>query len=97
MFLSFITRKFYVEQVNHGEEPAALNSNAPVVQTILVTVYYEALCPDSRSFFVKQLLPTFERISENIQLKPIPYGKAKVLMFLFTSNNPIKVINLFLI
>ncbi|XP_043475560.1 GILT-like protein 3 [Leptopilina heterotoma] len=64
-------------QVNHGDAPADLNSNAPVVQTILVTVYYEALCPDSRSFFVKQLLPTFERISENIHLKPVPYGKAK--------------------
>lgn len=45
-------------------------------QQVHVAVYYEALCPDSRSFFIKQLLPTYQRISENLQVELIPYGKA---------------------
>lgn len=53
----------------------------PSVQKVHVTVFYEALCPDSRSFFVKQLLPTFDRISENMEVESIPYGKAKVTFF----------------
>lgn len=49
-----------------------------LVPPILVTVFYEALCPDSRSFFTKQLLPTFEKIPHLIQINLVPYGKAKV-------------------
>jgi hypothetical protein len=49
-----------------------------MVPPILVTVFYEALCPDSRSFFTKQLLPTFEKIPHLIQINLVPYGKAKV-------------------
>lgn len=48
------------------------------VPPIIVTVFYEALCPDSRSFFTKQLLPTFEKIPHLIQINLVPYGKAKV-------------------
>lgn len=51
------------------------------VPPILVTVFYEALCPDSRSFFTKQLLPTFEKIPHLIQINLVPYGKAKVSSF----------------
>lgn len=47
------------------------------VPPIIVTVFYEALCPDSRSFFTKQLLPTFEKIPHLIQINLVPYGKAK--------------------
>ncbi|XP_021913568.1 GILT-like protein 1 isoform X2 [Zootermopsis nevadensis] len=47
-----------------------------IVPPILVTVFYEALCPDSRSFFTKQLLPTFEKIPLLIQINLVPYGKA---------------------
>ncbi|KAJ4431697.1 hypothetical protein ANN_20299, partial [Periplaneta americana] len=57
------------------------NSGAPsvssLVSPVVVTVFYEALCPDSRSFFTKQLLPTFEKIPHLIQINLVPYGKAK--------------------
>lgn len=43
---------------------------------VLVTVYYEALCPDSKHFIVKQLQSTFERAPELIDVKLVPYGKA---------------------
>jgi hypothetical protein len=48
------------------------------VPPVIITVFYEALCPDSRSFFTKQLLPTFEKIPHLIQINLVPYGKAKV-------------------
>jgi len=44
---------------------------------VVITVFYEALCPDSRSFFTKQLLPTFEKLPHLIQINLVPYGKAK--------------------
>lgn len=43
---------------------------------IIVSVYYEALCPDSRRFFVDQLLPAYELIPDSIELDLVPYGKA---------------------
>ncbi|XP_060828036.1 GILT-like protein 1 [Bombus pascuorum] len=45
-------------------------------QKVHITVYYEALCPDSRNFFIKQLLPVYHKIPNNVQLEFIPYGKA---------------------
>lgn len=45
-------------------------------ERILVTVYYEALCPDSRNFVIKQLLPTFNSIERYIRVQLVPYGKA---------------------
>lgn len=46
---------------------------------VMVSVYYEALCPDSRSFFVRHLLPVFEKMSSGLEVELIPYGKAEVL------------------
>ncbi|KAK9497946.1 hypothetical protein O3M35_003841 [Rhynocoris fuscipes] len=51
-----------------------MNFNLPSL--VLVTVFYECLCPDSRSFFVNQLLPVMELIPEYIKIDLIPYGKA---------------------
>lgn len=48
-------------------------------QKVSVAVYYEALCPDSRSFFIKQLLPTYQKISKNLRLEFVPYGKATTI------------------
>lgn len=45
---------------------------------ITISVYYEALCSDSRSFIIKQLVPAYESIPGFILLDLIPYGKAKV-------------------
>lgn len=45
---------------------------------IKVSVYYEALCTDSRYFILKQLVPTYEALQEHIKLDFVPYGKAKV-------------------
>lgn len=45
---------------------------------IKVSVYYEALCSDSRFFILKQLVPAYETIPGFIKLDLVPYGKAKV-------------------
>ncbi|XP_071454565.1 GILT-like protein 1 [Hetaerina americana] len=47
------------------------------ILTVKVTVYYEALCPDSRNFFIRQLLPSFERAPRLLDVVLVPYGKAK--------------------
>ncbi|XP_011708104.1 PREDICTED: GILT-like protein C02D5.2 isoform X2 [Wasmannia auropunctata] len=49
----------------------------PASQKVHVAVYYEALCPDSRSFVLKQLVPTSRKLSANVEVELVPYGKAK--------------------
>ncbi|CAD7085528.1 unnamed protein product [Hermetia illucens] len=43
---------------------------------VMVMVYYEALCPDSKNFIVKQLQATYRRAPELMEVQFIPYGKA---------------------
>ncbi|KAK3875672.1 hypothetical protein Pcinc_019479 [Petrolisthes cinctipes] len=39
-----------------------------------VEVYYEALCPDSRYFVIKHLLPTYNKLKDIITVALVPYG-----------------------
>lgn len=56
---------------------AVLAQKASAQEQIPVTLYYEALCPDSIKFFTKQLYPTLQRgVAKNIKLELIPYGRA---------------------
>lgn len=45
---------------------------------VKVRVYYEALCPDSKHFFMRHLRPVTEKLSEFLEIALIPYGKATV-------------------
>lgn len=47
-----------------------------------IRVYYEALCPDSKHFFIKHLGPVTERLSDFIDVSLVPYGKATVSSYL---------------
>uniref|UniRef100_A0A182XN89 Gamma-interferon-inducible lysosomal thiol reductase n=1 Tax=Anopheles quadriannulatus TaxID=34691 RepID=A0A182XN89_ANOQN len=60
-----------VEQTSGGNE-AMLKPSAPV----LVVVYYEALCPDSKNFVLHQLQPAFDRAPELMDIEFVPFGKA---------------------
>ncbi|XP_073998979.1 GILT-like protein 1 [Rhodnius prolixus] len=48
----------------------------PIAPLLLLTVYYECLCPDSRSFITDQLHPVMEKLSNYLKIDLIPYGKA---------------------
>lgn len=45
---------------------------------IKIRVYYEALCPDSKHFFIRHLWPVTEKLSDFIEVFLVPYGKASV-------------------
>ncbi|XP_042223978.1 gamma-interferon-inducible lysosomal thiol reductase-like isoform X2 [Homarus americanus] len=49
----------------------------PVYPTLHVEVYYEALCPDSRYFIMKQLTPAYEKLHKIMHIALVPYGKAR--------------------
>ncbi|XP_054742448.1 gamma-interferon-inducible lysosomal thiol reductase [Anastrepha obliqua] len=44
---------------------------------VLVTVFYEALCGDSKHFIIKQLLPAFKQAAPLMEIQLVPYGKAQ--------------------
>ena len=37
-------------------------------------VYYKSIDPQTRKFFIDELIPTFRHLRERLQLKLIPYG-----------------------
>ncbi|XP_077560574.1 gamma-interferon-inducible lysosomal thiol reductase-like [Haemaphysalis longicornis] len=50
---------------------------SPVVgKNVNLTVYYEGLCPDCYDFMLHQLLPTYTKLEDHINLDLLPFGKA---------------------
>ncbi|XP_032592581.1 gamma-interferon-inducible lysosomal thiol reductase [Drosophila grimshawi] len=45
-------------------------------EPVLVMVFYEALCPDSKYFITKQLLPAYKNAAPIMEVQLVPYGKA---------------------
>ncbi|XP_076619038.1 gamma-interferon-inducible lysosomal thiol reductase-like protein [Colletes latitarsis] len=77
VWLNFTQEKSVIEaQLQDNQLVTLSQKDERVTQKVHVAVYYEALCSDSRNFFIKQLLPTYHRIPDNIQVELIPYGKA---------------------
>ncbi|XP_029049434.1 GILT-like protein 1 [Osmia bicornis bicornis] len=80
VWLGFTQRKSGIEAQLQDNHLAILSQKDDwSKQKIRIAVYYEALCPDSRSFFIKQLLPTYHRLPDSIQVQLIPYGKATTI------------------
>lgn len=50
--------------------------NLSTQNKVKVSIYYEALCPDSMSFITRQLLPAYAILSKHINVEFVPYGKA---------------------
>ncbi|KRT83745.1 hypothetical protein AMK59_3384, partial [Oryctes borbonicus] len=59
------------------EHPKSEPSHEGSKEVIKVSIYYEALCSDSRNFIVNQLAPAYEDLHDEMFLDFIPYGKAK--------------------
>lgn len=47
-------------------------------EKVKVSVYYEALCPDSKFFITYQLVPVFGELKDFLIIDLVPYGKAEV-------------------
>lgn len=67
--------QYYYLIIPENEVDQIVPANNP--SKITVSVYYEALCPDSRRFILEQLLPAYELIPAIIDIDLIPYGKAR--------------------
>ncbi|XP_074112045.1 gamma-interferon-inducible lysosomal thiol reductase-like protein [Cotesia typhae] len=63
-------------QINENDEENVDVVKAKDVQKVVVAVYYEALCPDSRGFVIRQVEPTYQKLPDNVIIQMIPYGKA---------------------
>uniref|UniRef100_A0A8D8WZG4 Gamma-interferon-inducible lysosomal thiol reductase n=1 Tax=Cacopsylla melanoneura TaxID=428564 RepID=A0A8D8WZG4_9HEMI len=80
-FIIYETVVFLLSRTNATEE--ALHSENDLMASVIpkipikVSVYYEALCPDSRNFILHQLVPTYERGPRIVDYELVPYGKAK--------------------
>lgn len=65
----------------------------------MVTVFYEALCPDSKHFVIKQLQAAFYKAPTLIDFQLIPYGKATVfnkpILDYHSSSNQLFVVDCF--
>lgn len=49
-------------------------------EKVKISVYYEALCPDSKFFITYQLVPVFEDLKDFLIVDLIPYGKAQTII-----------------
>lgn len=47
------------------------------INKITLSIYFESRCPYSKKFHLEQLKPTFNLLSDHINLDLIPYGNAK--------------------
>lgn len=56
----------------------------------MVAVYYEALCPDSKNFIIRQLQPAYQRAPSLIDFQLVPYGKATVSTLTKAPHSPRK-------
>lgn len=46
---------------------------------VKVGVFFESKCPDSRNFFLDQLIPVYMNQSSGMNLQLVPFGKARVV------------------
>ncbi|XP_073999387.1 gamma-interferon-inducible lysosomal thiol reductase-like isoform X2 [Rhodnius prolixus] len=82
---------FRVTQISNIKDTTGINGLVPEMpysimnadnvvhnEAVLISVYYECLCPDSRSFFTNQLQPLVEKLPISyLKMDLIPYGKAE--------------------
>lgn len=56
----------------------AASSIVRAEEKLKLGVYIESLCPDSRRFFVRQLVPTYRLIGDLFEPDIVPFGHARV-------------------
>jgi interferon gamma-inducible protein 30 len=43
-----------------------------------LSIYYESICPDSRRFVLDQLIPTYDKLNQYLDIDLVPFGNANV-------------------
>lgn len=81
LLLVIIALIIYKTFRHYGLSERNLETDPNAFGKVKISVYYEALCPDSKFFVKYQLLPVYEEFQEYIILDLVPYGKAQVLYF----------------
>lgn len=76
VILVLLYLRYFMQSVDDADldRMSFASPNSPVV----VTVFYETLCPDSKHFVVKQLEPTSKKAGAFMDVVLVPYGKATV-------------------
>ncbi|CAH0561849.1 unnamed protein product [Brassicogethes aeneus] len=74
VFILFKTLKLYPFNNSVNKEE---NEGNNVHDLVKITVYYEALCPDSKFFILHQLVPVYKNLLTSMILDLVPYGKAE--------------------
>lgn len=79
--LSLILLMVSVLECCHLDSSAKQNDEdkCSVPNPIQLGVYFESLCPDSKRFFLDQLIPAYNDIGGIMQLNLVPFGHARVL------------------
>ncbi|CAL8108584.1 unnamed protein product [Orchesella dallaii] len=54
------------------------DNQSAIVLPITVSVYYEILCPDSKHFILKQLIPVWRKYINHLNVRLVPFGKGNV-------------------
>jgi len=73
------------KEISHGsgkqpvEEVEKPPEKTQIQKLVLVDVYYETLCPDSRYFVSHELMPAYNKLGDVLDVRLWPYGKANTI------------------
>ena len=70
------TRNIKTTGVVVNDDMPEVEATKPPDPRVVVDVYYECLCPDSRYFVLHELLPAQHKIGSLMNVRMWPYGKA---------------------
>uniref|UniRef100_A0A0K8RMH8 Putative gamma-interferon inducible lysosomal thiol reductase n=1 Tax=Ixodes ricinus TaxID=34613 RepID=A0A0K8RMH8_IXORI len=64
---------------NYGVVQSGSSQSLSVsVKKVAVTVIYECFCPHSQEFIKSQLLPTYKKLRDHLDVTLLPFGKARL-------------------
>ena len=60
--------------------PRSFQPNVPGTNDpgVVVSLYYESLCPYCKSWITDELIPSFQKLQQYMTVEFIPYGNAHV-------------------